>query len=153
MDVNVCVCVCGIFMCVWNGKTTPIHFCSMSNFCVSHGSYICATWLIYMRDVTHISVRYDLFICVTCMRTNACVCNMTHATQHTSYEHDAITRTSHATPHTSHEHDTLYHKSDKSVILVKFRKTRHTHHMNTTPCITSRTSPSFWSNSAKELYN
>jgi len=47
-----------------------------------HASFICATWLIYICDMTHLHVRHDLFICATWL---IYMCDMTHlCVQHIS---------------------------------------------------------------------
>jgi len=58
--------------------TWLMYVCDMSHVCVRHDSCMCATWLMYVCDMTHVCVRHDSCMCATWLMH---VCDMTHASK------------------------------------------------------------------------
>jgi len=109
--------------------TWLIHIRDMTHSCVWHDTFTCVTWLIYMCDMTHSCRRRDSFICVTWLIH---MCDMTH-----SYVwHDSFIRVTWLIP--CMWHDTFIHmnESAQTNLLRNTPVSLYACHMSTIKCVT-----------------
>ena len=71
-----CLHVCNMWHDSFICATWLIHMCDVTHSYVQRDSFICATWLIHMCDMAHSYVWHGPFICVT---WPIHMCDMTHS--------------------------------------------------------------------------